>query len=111
MLHLGPVASGTRRVVSDQHLRQSLSHSNHIRCYDPELDAVIESVCGNRKERYVLVRGATDYGNGVAAATAGAADGGDDVEEGRGGKEWQLYSSLMAAAVMRALVEDMPARA
>ncbi len=99
VLHLGPVACGARRVVCDEHLRQALSHSNHIRCYDAELDAVVESIYGNRKEQYAMIRGAADYGSGVDVA----------VERG-GGKEWQLYAALMAAAVLRALVEEMPER-
>lgn len=60
-----------------------------IRCFDTELDAVVESIYGNRKDQYVLIRGITDYKDGTTE------------------KEWQHYSALMAAAVFRSVVEAM----
>ena len=60
------------------------------RCFDTELDAVVESIYGNRKDQYVLIRGITDYRDGTTE------------------KEWQQYSSLMAASVFRSIVEAMP---
>ncbi len=103
VLHLGPVACGARRVVCDGDLRQALAQSGGVRCFDAELGAVMESIYGNRKERYALVRGAADYGSGVGEGE----DGGDGAAEDSN-KEWQLYSALMAASVLRAVVEEMP---
>ena len=88
MIHFGPVASG-RQIALDDQLRQEFSCRHQVQCYDAELDAVVESIYGNRKDCYMLIRGMTDY-----------KDGGRD-------KEWQQYSSLMAAAVLRAVVEQM----
>jgi len=87
---LGPVASG-RAASEDEHVRQEFSQRHGTKIFDVELDAVVESVYGNRKEQYALIRGAADYGNGQAAS-----------------KGWQLYSALMAASVLRAIVEEMP---
>jgi len=101
VVHLGPVASG-RAVSCDEQLRQEFATAYGSRCFDVELDAVVESVYGNRKEQYMLIRGAADYRNGAANSAAAGAASSDS------GRQWQLYSALMAAAVMRAIVEEMP---
>jgi len=50
VLHLGPVAAG-RQVALDDQLRQefSLRHSNIA--FDTELDTVVDSIYGNRKDQ------------------------------------------------------------
>ena len=88
MLHLGPVASG-RQISNFDHLRQEFAVRNDISCFDSELNAVVESIFGNRKDQYMLIRGMTDYKDGTRE------------------REWQNYSSLMAAAVLRSVVEEM----
>ena len=60
MLHLGPVAAGRRVALQDQ-LRQEFASRHGARCFDTELDAVVESIYGNRKDCYMLIRGITDY--------------------------------------------------
>ena len=90
MLHLGPVASG-RQIALDDQLRQEFSARHLIACFDTELDAVVESIYGNRKDCYMLIRGITDYRDGTRD----------------GSREWAQYSALMAAAVLRAVVEEM----
>eukprot|EP00095_Tigriopus_kingsejongensis_P000269 maker-scaffold329_size204955-snap-gene-1.21 protein:Tk00269 transcript:maker-scaffold329_size204955-snap-gene-1.21-mRNA-1 annotation:"PREDICTED: hypothetical protein LOC100649604" len=88
LLHFGPIASGKKIALDDQ-LRQEFAARFHTPCFDTELDAVVESIYGNRKDQYVLIRGITDY------------------KDGTRDREWQNYSSLMAAAVLRSIVEEM----
>ena len=64
LLHLGPVAAG-RGVALDDQLRQEFAYKNGVLAYDTELDSVVESVYGNRKDHYILVRGIADYKVGV----------------------------------------------
>ena len=87
-MHFGPVAAG-RQVSCDDQLRQEMAKRGGIRCFDAELDAVVDSICGNRKDQYMLIRGMTDY------------------KDGSSEKEWQQYSALMAAAVFKSIVEEM----
>ena len=54
------VAAG-RGVALDDQLRQEFAYKNGILAYDSELDSVVESVYGNRKDHYILVRGIADY--------------------------------------------------
>ena len=54
-----------------------------------EYDAVIESVFGNRKDSYIIVRGIADY------------------KDGSRKKEWQPYASLAAAAFTKAIICSM----
>ena len=60
LLHLGPVAAG-RGVALDDQLRQEFAYKNGVLAYDTELDSVVESVYGNRKDHYILIRGIADY--------------------------------------------------
>jgi len=85
VLHLGPVAAG-RGVALDDQLRQEFAYKNGILAYDTELDSVVESIYGNRKEHYMLIRGISDYKDGTRR------------------KEWQQYSALMAAAVLKEVI-------
>ena len=93
MLHVGPIGAG-RRVAFNERLRHDFSARFHgILAFDCELDSVIESIFGNRKDSYMLIRGISDYKDGTTgSATRGARGGG-----GSGGKDWQQYAALMAA--------------
>ena len=88
MIHLGPVATG-QLVSNDDQLRQEFSVRHGIRAFDTELHAVVESIYGNRKDQYTLIRGIADY------------------RDGSTNREWQQYAALMAAAVLRSIVEQM----
>lgn len=90
VLHLGPVAAG-RGVSLDDQLRQEFAYKNGILAYDSELDSVVESIYGNRKDHYMLIRGIADYKDGTRR------------------KEWQHYSALMAASVLKSVVERIEA--
>ena len=73
----------------DDRLRQEFARRHGIICFDLELDAVVESIYVNRKDNYTLIRGIADYRDGSRE------------------REWQNYASLMAASVLRAIVEAM----
>ena len=107
VLHLGPVAAG-RGVALDDSLRQEFAYKNGVLCYDSELDSVVESVYGNRKDHYILVRGIADYKVGLQQryllpiSTVCCQDG-------TRRKEWQHYAALMAASVAKCIIQNIPA--
>ncbi|EFX64596.1 hypothetical protein DAPPUDRAFT_66107, partial [Daphnia pulex] len=88
VIHLGPIAAG-RQVSKDDQLRQDFATRFGILAFDMEYDAVIESVYGNRKDSYLIVRGIADY------------------KDGSRKKEWQPYASLAAAAFTKAVICSM----
>lgn len=87
-IHLGVIASG-RCVVGDDQMRQDFASQLAVVAYDQEFDAVVESIYGNRKDQYVLIRGICDYHDGTR------------------NKEWQPYTALAAAAFMKAIICGM----
>merc|ERR1719367_983825 len=90
MIHVGPVAAG-RLVATDPQFRQEFSSRYRVSAFNQaDLAAVVESIYGNRKDQYMLILGMTDYRDGTKE------------------KVWQQYSVLMAAAVLKAIVEEMP---
>lgn len=90
MIHLGPIAAG-RQVCKDDQLRQDFASRFGILAFDTEYDAVIESVFGNRKDCYVIIRGISDY------------------KDGSRRKEWQPYASLAAAAFTKSVICSLDA--
>lgn len=70
-------------------LRQDVAAKLGILAFDMEFDAVVDSVYGNRKDSYVLIRGIADY------------------KDGSRRKEWQPYASLAAAAFTKAVICSM----
>lgn len=84
-IHLSTIASG-RQVVRDDRLRQQLANQVGALAFDCEFDTVIESILGNCKDSFVIIRGISDYKDGTRR------------------KEWQPYASLAAASVMKAIV-------
>lgn len=89
-IHFGAVASG-RMLVKDEKVRQDVAAKFGIKAFDLEFDTVAESVFGNRKDRYVFIRGISDY------------------KDGSRKKEWQPYAALVAAAFMKSLIVALPA--
>ncbi|XP_042206747.1 uncharacterized protein LOC121855722 isoform X2 [Homarus americanus] len=87
-IHLGVIAAG-RCVVGNDQMRQDFASQLSVVAYDQEFDAVIESVYGNRKDQYVLIRGICDY------------------QDGTRNKDWQPYAALAAAAFMKAIICGM----
>lgn len=88
-LHCAPVAAG--RVVSGSDASR-VAFASHARAlaYDCELDTVLESVIGNRKDCFISIRGISDYRDGTR------------------GKDWQPHAALTAASVMKAIICFMP---
>ncbi|XP_014219995.1 uncharacterized protein LOC106647932 isoform X2 [Copidosoma floridanum] len=84
-IHLAPIASG-RCVSRDDQLRQKFSSRFGILAYDAEMDAVVDSVLGNCRDNFAVVRGIADY------------------KDGSRGKEWQPYAALAAASVVKAMI-------
>ncbi|RXG69333.1 hypothetical protein Avbf_05797 [Armadillidium vulgare] len=84
-IHLGPIASG-RAVISNEQTRQEFANKLSVLAFDREFDAVIESVYGNRKDHYTLIRGICDY------------------KDGTRGREWQPIAALAAAAFTKSII-------
>ncbi|XP_058799256.1 uncharacterized protein LOC131668821 isoform X2 [Phymastichus coffea] len=84
-IHLAPVASG-RRIARDDQLRQKFASRFGILAFDAEMDAVVDSILGNCRDSFAVVRGISDY------------------KDGSRGKEWQPYASLAAASVVKAMI-------
>ncbi|XP_076375479.1 uncharacterized protein LOC117219397 isoform X3 [Megalopta genalis] len=84
-IHLAPVASG-RHIARDDQLRQKFSARFGALAFDAEMDAVVESILGNCRESFAVIRGISDYKDGSRI------------------KEWQPYASLAAASVMKSII-------
>ncbi|XP_026281835.1 uncharacterized protein LOC113208839 isoform X2 [Frankliniella occidentalis] len=84
-IHLGSIASG-RKVAREDMLRQIFSAKYGALAYDCEFDAVIESVQGNCRDNFAILRGIADYKDGARRS------------------EWQPYAALAAASVMKAMI-------
>ncbi|OTF77999.1 UDP Phosphorylase-like protein [Euroglyphus maynei] len=84
-IHFGAVGSG-RLAVGNEQLRQDIALKFGIKAFDIEFDTVIESIFGNRKDRYIIIRGIADY------------------KDGSRKKEWQPFAALSAAAYMKAIL-------
>ncbi|KMQ92138.1 hypothetical protein RF55_7917 [Lasius niger] len=84
-IHLAPVASG-RQIARDDQLRQKFASRFGALAFDAEMDAVVESILGNCRENFVVIRGIADYKDGTRI------------------KEWQPYAALAAASVMKAII-------
>ena len=82
--------------MSDHQRRQRCLEDNSVRAFDAGFQAVMESIEGNRKESFILVRGVCDYEDGTAA------------EKARGdAADWRPYSALTAAGVMKCIILDV----
>lgn len=88
MCHFGPIGSG-RPALSNEALKQRMISEFGLRAFDSEFDPVVESIYGNCKESYIMIRGISDY------------------KDGRKKKEWQQYSALVAAAFMKSIIVNL----
>ncbi|KAM3967194.1 uncharacterized protein ACR2FA_011534 isoform 2-T2 [Aphomia sociella] len=87
-VHCAPVAGG-RSVACAGEARAAFAAHARALAYDCELDAVLDSVQGNRKDCFISIRGISDYRDGMR------------------GKEWQPHAALAAAAVMKGIIAAM----
>lgn len=88
MCHFGPIGSGLPTATNES-LRQRMISEFGLRAFDCEFDPVVESIYGNCKESYIMIRGISDY------------------KDGRKRKEWQQYSALVAAAFMKSIIINL----
>lgn len=89
-LHLGPIGSGNELVKSDT-LRTEFAKQHNLIATDVDLNSVLDSVVGNCRDSFLIVKGISDYKDGMMT------------------KKWQNYSSLCAASVMKSIVCAMDA--
>ena len=81
---------GGKSVSLDDSLRYVVSEKYGIVCFDSDMDQVMESIEGNRKESFIIIRSITDYADGTTT------------------KEWQPYASLCAASLAKAIICALP---
>lgn len=89
-LHAGPIGSGYDLVRSDS-ARTEYAQAYNLLATDSEMNSVLDSVVGNCREAFILVKGIADYKDGTTS------------------RKWQNYASLAAAAVMKTIVCAMDA--
>lgn len=89
-LHLGPIGSGYELIKSDT-LRTEFAKKYGLLATDVELNSVLDSVVGNCRDSFLVVKGIADYKDGTTT------------------KKWQNYASLSAASVMKSIVCAMDA--
>lgn len=89
-LHLGPIGSGFDLIKSDT-LRTEFAKKHGLLATDVELNSVLDSIVGNCRDSFLVVKGISDYKDGTTT------------------KKWQNYASLCAASVMKSIVCAMDA--
>jgi nucleoside phosphorylase len=89
-LHIGPIGSGYELIKSDS-LRTDFAKKYGLIATDVEYNSVLDSIVGNCRESFLIVKGISDYKDGVT------------------NKKWQNYASLAAASVMKAIICAMDA--
>ena len=90
VLHYGAIACG-KDLSKEEGARKEFALFNEVKAVDLGFKAVMESIEGNRKDSFAIIRGISDYQDGTRK------------------KEWQPYAALAAAAYMKALVLEIPA--
>lgn len=88
-IHHGLIASG-KMMAKSQRLREQFCKQYDIKLLDNGFQAVMDSIQGNCKESFLIIRGVCDYNDGSRR------------------KEWQPYAALAAAAYMKQLVLHIP---
>ncbi|XP_055370770.1 uncharacterized protein LOC129605192 isoform X2 [Condylostylus longicornis] len=89
-IHLGPIGSGKDLIKTDN-LRTEFAKKYGLLATDVEMSSVLESIIGNCRDSFILVKGVSDYKDGLST------------------RKWQNYSSLIAAAVMKSIICGMDA--
>lgn len=89
IVHYGCIGTGPM-LSKDYNIRSQLAMLNELKAVDSGFEAIMESIEGNRKESFCIIRGISDYSDGSKK------------------KEWQPYASLGAAALMKVLVMALP---
>ncbi|XP_011295126.1 uncharacterized protein LOC101901668 isoform X1 [Musca domestica] len=89
-LHLGPIGSG-RDLVRNDDLRIQFAKKYGLLATDLEMSSVLDSIIGNCRESFILVKGISDYKDGTTT------------------RKWQNYASLAAASVVKSIICGMDA--
>ncbi|XP_049546256.1 uncharacterized protein LOC125957511 isoform X3 [Anopheles darlingi] len=89
-LHLGPIGSGYDLVRSDS-ARTEYAQAHGLLATDVEMNSVLDSIVGNCRDSFILVKGISDYKDGTTS------------------KKWQNHAALAAAAVMKTIICAMDA--
>ncbi|KAK6180884.1 hypothetical protein SNE40_008854 [Patella caerulea] len=87
-LHYGVFGAGSRVVRSDA-TRLDFASRYNISAFDSEFDQVLESIVGNRKDSFMIIRGIADYSDGSK------------------NKKWQSYAALAAATVTKTVIKSI----
>ncbi|XP_067937900.1 uncharacterized protein [Watersipora subatra] len=90
-IHFGPVGSG-RSVIRGATARQEFAYKHGIQAFDKEFDQVLDSIIGNVKYSFAIIRGIVDYADGTSNAA----------------KRWLPYAALASAAYMKTVIRSMP---
>ncbi|XP_017482387.1 PREDICTED: uncharacterized protein LOC108371348 isoform X1 [Rhagoletis zephyria] len=89
-LHLGPIGSG-RDLVRSDNSRMDFVKKYGLLATDVEMSSVLDSIIGNCRESFILVKGISDYKDGMST------------------RKWQNFASLAAAAVVKSIICGMDA--
>lgn len=80
---------GAGRPVKSELSRHDFAARYGITSFDTEFDQVLDSIVGNRKDSFLLIRGFGDY------------------VDGSRNKDWQPYAALCAAAVTKFIITNI----
>uniref|UniRef100_A0A336KWX4 CSON001613 protein n=1 Tax=Culicoides sonorensis TaxID=179676 RepID=A0A336KWX4_CULSO len=89
-IHLGPIGSGRDLVKSDTR-RIEFAREYGLLATDVEMNTALDSVVGNCRDSFIIVKGISDY------------------KDGQSNKKWQNYASLAAASVVKSIICAMDA--
>ncbi|ELU18921.1 hypothetical protein CAPTEDRAFT_210402 [Capitella teleta] len=89
IVHYGGIGTGSI-LNEDSALRSEFAIYNEVNAIDSGFEAILDSIDGNCKESFCVIRGISDY------------------TDGQRRQEWQPYAALAAAALMKAIVISLP---
>ncbi|KAM7346772.1 uncharacterized protein ACRADG_006556 isoform 4-T5 [Cochliomyia hominivorax] len=89
-LHLGPIGSG-RDLVRNDNLRIEFAKKYGLLATDVEMSSVLDSIIGNCRESFIVIKGISDYKDGTTT------------------RKWQNFASLAAASVVKSIICGMDA--
>ncbi|KAL4228404.1 hypothetical protein ACF0H5_011452 [Mactra antiquata] len=77
-----------KKFAKEDGLRIDFGAKFNINCFDSEFDQVLEAVVGSVKDSFMIIRGISDYSDGLQKL------------------EWQPYAALAAAAVLKSIIKS-----
>lgn len=87
---MGPIGCGFDLVRNDN-LRTEFAKKYGLLATDVEMNSVLDSIVGNCRDSFILVKGVSDYKDGTTS------------------KKWQNYASIAAASVVKSIICAMDA--